>query len=300
MASVLGVGIATLDIINYVAHYPEEDQELRATSQRISCGGNVTNTLTVLSQLGHRVALVAVLAEDYEAGLIAQALQQRQIDISACSRQAGKSPLSCILVAQATASRTIVHYRDLPELSASVLTGLDLSGYDWIHFEGRNIEQTRQMMLHVCKHYPDIRISLEVEKPHNGIAALLSIPGVIFFSASYIRSQGSRVEESWLMSIQRQARQAIVVCSDAERGAWACDVEGKAWYASASVPDTLIDTLGAGDTFNAAMISALLGDSPLQSALYQACILAGEKCGQQGLDGIGTMARLIERPIDGE
>ncbi len=79
MANILGVGIATLDIINTITRYPEEDQELRASSQRLSCGGNATNTLTVLSQLGHRMALSAVLAEDYESGLIVQA------DDAACS-----------------------------------------------------------------------------------------------------------------------------------------------------------------------------------------------------------------------
>ncbi|HED16236.1 MAG TPA: ketohexokinase [Gammaproteobacteria bacterium] len=299
MANILGVGIATLDIINYVAHYPEEDQELRASSQRISCGGNATNTLTVLSRLGHRTSLVAVLGEDYESGLIVQMLQQCKINISACERLPGKSPLSCILIAQSCASRTIVHYRDLPELSASAITRLDLSEYDWVHFEGRNIEQTRQMLLHTSKHYPDIRLSLEVEKPHAGISTLFAIPDVIFFSAPYVQSQGGKAEESWLVSMQRQARQAIVVCSDAARGAWVCDRDGKASYAPASAPDKLIDTLGAGDTFNAAMISALLEGLSLQSALQKACKLAGDKCGQPGLAGVGP-AQHGDGSTDGE
>lgn len=287
MASILGVGVATLDIINYVDCYPEQDQELRASAQRMSCGGNATNTLTVLSRLGHRVSLAAVLATDREAELIRRELQQRQIDISACTDMAGKSPLSCILVAQATASRTIVHHRDLPELPASALTSLDLAGYDWIHFEGRNIKQTEQMMLHVRDHYPGIRLSLEVEKPRDGISVLFAIPDVIFFSASYVRSRGARVDQQWLVSMQnQQARQAIVICTDAQRGAWACDREGNVCYAPAVVPDKLIDTLGAGDTFNAAMISELLDHQALQAALDQACKLAGDKCGVLGLDGL--------------
>ncbi len=142
-------------------------------------------------------------------------------------------------------------------------------------------------MRHVRKRYPVIRLSLEVEKPHDGIEVLISIPDVIFFSASYVRSQGTQAELPWLMSIQQQARQAIVICSDAARGAWACDADGKACYSPASVPGKLVDTLGAGDTFNAAMISALLEGLPLQAALHRACILAGEKCAQQGLDGVG-------------
>ena len=54
MARILGIGIATLDVINIVDEYPREDDEIRANGQRIARGGNVTNTLVVLSQLGHQ------------------------------------------------------------------------------------------------------------------------------------------------------------------------------------------------------------------------------------------------------
>ena len=50
MAQILGIGIATLDIINEVDGYPVEDSEQRALAQRQRTGGNVTNTLTVLRQ----------------------------------------------------------------------------------------------------------------------------------------------------------------------------------------------------------------------------------------------------------
>ena len=64
MARILGVGIATLDIINTVDGYPAEDSEVRAIHQRICRGGNATNTLVVLSQLGHRCAWAGVLADE--------------------------------------------------------------------------------------------------------------------------------------------------------------------------------------------------------------------------------------------
>ncbi|MGD8712214.1 MAG: carbohydrate kinase, partial [Thiohalophilus sp.] len=40
MSRILTTGIATLDIINQVDHYPAEDEELRAELQSIRCGGN--------------------------------------------------------------------------------------------------------------------------------------------------------------------------------------------------------------------------------------------------------------------
>lgn len=49
-------------------------------------------------------------------------------------------------------------------------------------------------------------------------------------------------------------------------------------------PETVVDTLGAGDTFVAAVIAALLRDTPLLEALQYGCSVAGHKCGMMGLE----------------
>ena len=53
-------------------------------------------------------------------------------------------------------------------------------------------------------------------------------------------------------------------------------------------PPEIVDTLGAGDTFNAAIIDAALAHSGMQAMLNRACSLAGVKCGVHGfaLDGL--------------
>jgi ketohexokinase len=47
-----------------------------------------------------------------------------------------------------------------------------------------------------------------------------------------------------------------------------------------------VDTLGAGDTFNAAVIDGCLGGLDTGATLQRACLLAGRKCGQIGLSGL--------------
>ncbi|MEW8046344.1 MAG: PfkB family carbohydrate kinase, partial [Candidatus Thiodiazotropha sp.] len=113
---VLAVGGATLDIINRVAAFPDEDDELRAAAQRQCRGGNATNTLVVLTQLGHHCSWAGTLGDDAASRFIMRDLQQCGVDTEwATIQPGGVTPTSHIIASQATGSRTIIHYRDLPE-----------------------------------------------------------------------------------------------------------------------------------------------------------------------------------------
>uniref|UniRef100_A0A8C9KWC7 Carbohydrate kinase PfkB domain-containing protein n=1 Tax=Serinus canaria TaxID=9135 RepID=A0A8C9KWC7_SERCA len=79
---------------------------------------------------------------------------------------------------------------------------------------------------------------------------------------------------------------ATLICAWAEEGADALGPNGELVHSDAFPPETLVDTLGAGDTFNAAVIFALAEGRSLQDALTFGCQIAGRKCGIQGFDGI--------------
>ena len=111
MPRILAVGIATVDIINEVDTYPAEDAELRALSQLVRRGGNATNTLVVLSQLGNQCVWGGVLADEHDAPVVLDELEQYDINIDYCPRIArGKLPTSYITLSRSSGSRTIVHY----------------------------------------------------------------------------------------------------------------------------------------------------------------------------------------------
>src|SRR3569623_1786090 len=151
MARILGIGTATLDIINRVDGYPAEDSEVRALAQRISRGGNCTNTLVVLSQLGHRCDWGGVLAEEPDAARITADLDSYHIGLAPVRRIArGKMPTSYIVVNQRNGSRTIVHYRDLPEYGYDDFAAIDLDGYHWLHLDGRHIADSLRMLEHAA------------------------------------------------------------------------------------------------------------------------------------------------------
>ena len=285
MAHILGIGIATLDIINTVDGYPPEDAEIRAIRQQVRRGGNCTNTLAVLSQLHHRCAWGGVIAEEPDCRRILDDLNHYRIDLSAVKTlREGKAPTSYVILNRRNGSRTIVHYRDLPEFGYEDFARIDLRDYRWLHFEGRNIAETRRMLERARQLAPAAPRSVEIEKPRPQIERLFADADVLLFSRHFAAARGYTDPERFLRGIAPETPNAARVLAWGEAGAYALDREGRLIHSPAYPPPRMIDTLGAGDTFNAGIIDALVRGEALEAALHHACKLAGRKCGHEGLD----------------
>ena len=183
---ILGVGIATLDLVNEVAEYPPEDAEVRALGQRVTRGGNCANTLAVLAQLGHACAWVGTIADDAGGARILADLAARGVSTEHAVRVPDAvTPTSYISLSRHTGSRTIVHFRRLRELEAVDLAAVPLSGFDWVHLEGRAPGETAAIIRRIRQEAPGLPISLELEKPRPGIEALFDGPDVLMVSRAF-------------------------------------------------------------------------------------------------------------------
>ena len=289
MARILGVGIATLDIINTVDRYPVEDAEVRAVAQRLRRGGNATNTLVVLSQLGHDCRWAGTLADDADSEIIRAELAQFAVDMSAVRTLiGGHAPTSYIVLSRENGSRTIVHYRDLPEYTFEDFRGVDLSPVQWLHFEGRNVAETCLMIEHARARHPVLPISVEMEKPREGMEQLSGLADLLLYSRHFAEHRGFHTPGPFLTEMRRRFPQAQHVCAWGEQGAFGLDREGPLQHSPAFPPAQVVDTLGAGDTFNAGFIHTRLAGADLSHSLRAACELAGRKCGQPGLHGLAA------------
>lgn len=285
MACVLGVGIATLDIINRVAEYPAEDSEVRALGQRICRGGNATNTLVVLSQLGYSCRWAGNLADEPDAKRILADLARYRVDTSSVvTTPQGKVPTSYITVSERTGSRSIVHHRDLAEYAAADFRQVDLTTVDWLHVEARNILETEQMLAWARQTRPLLPISVEVEKPRPDVERLFTYATVLLFSRALAATRGFRHGEDFLRAMRPLAPQALLIAAWGSDGAFGSRPNEIVQSCPAFPPLRVVDTLGAGDTFNAGFIDAQLRGESLAGSLKWANQLAGKKCGLIGLE----------------
>ena len=279
MSRVMCVGIATLDIINRVEHYPAEDSEVRALAQSQRLGGNAANTATVLAQLGVQAFWVGYLAQP--AGIIEHGFARHGVDISLAVRiPDAVMPTSYIVLSRANGSRSIVHFRDLPEYSAEDFLELDLRSFDWVHFEGRAVDQLVPMLWR-ARGMCGLPVSLEVEKPRDGIETLFEQADLLLFSRDYAQAMGFADAAAFLRSLPQGV---LATCTWGAQGAWAIDHDGGLLHAAASATEPVIDTIGAGDVFNAAMVHALSSGCTVDQALEAAVYRASLQCTREGLD----------------
>ncbi|XP_022071037.1 ketohexokinase-like isoform X10 [Acanthochromis polyacanthus] len=263
---ILCVGLVCLDIINVVDKYPEEDTDsrlafrlmliqanintdCRCLSQRWQRGGNASNSCTVLSLLGAPCAFMGSLS----AGPVAE---------------------------------------NLPDVTAEDFSKVNLSQFRWIHWEGRNADEQVKMIQQVEMHnsrlpqQQRITVSVEIEKIREPLYQLFPHGDVVFVSKDVARHFGFQSAEAALRGFYPRVRQgAVLICAWAEKGASALGPDGF-FHSDAFPPPSLVDTLGAGDTFNAAVIYTLSHGGTVQEALTFGCRVAGAKCGFHGYDGI--------------
>ena len=297
---VLCTGLVALDIVNTCERYPEEDEDFKASAQRWQTGGNACNTCTVLTDLGVDCEFFGSMSYGLQADFIRKHMDERRIryDNCVCHTNCG-TPTSSVVLSLCTGSRTIVHSRNnLPELTVADFKKLNLSDYRWIHFEGRRNEEAMVEMIEIIEKFnimksctEKIKVSVELERPRESLLQLLHRADVVFISKDFARFRGFSSSALTVKSLHSHLKSgAMAICAWGEEGADGVDPDGEVKHSDAYFPEEVIDTLGAGDTFNAGVIYSLCKGLPLQDSLNFACFLAGVKCGMQGYDGLGKTA----------
>ncbi|KAH2290477.1 hypothetical protein KXW82_001664 [Aspergillus fumigatus] len=222
-------------------HYPGEDEKLRASRISHRRGGNCPNTLEVLQQLIAHSQTTSKVSLNLVAVLPAKASVASQqilasfgpgVQLGHCiyREQFSEPASSYIIKSQASGSRTIVNYNELPEMTIEEFTAIaDKIGSTatWFHFEGRIPEVTLACMRYLRRCYPSIQISVEVEKPaRHGLQELAIEADVVFYSKSWAQGQGYASAEECLQKQQPMTTNAsFLCCTWGDEGAVALDTK---------------------------------------------------------------------------
>ena len=237
-------------------------------------GGNAVNVAVGLRDLGHDVAYAGAVGDDEAGRSVVAALRARGIHVDHVQTIAGSTGVTTVRL---TGDGDRVFESEVLGTSArfrpTAATLADLRGRAWVHGAGLSggLEGFAGLRSAGTRLSYDFSHAASPEL----IATLCPHLAVAFLSAP----SGSPVEAAGLAQEAVAAGAQTAVVTRGRDGSLA--VCG-AVHNQPPVPVEVVDTLGAGDAFIAACISALVHDAPLPAALEQGARAAAEACTHHG------------------
>ena len=263
--------------------FPQLGKEVYTQDLNVVAGGTF-NTVMGLTQLNVSVGWIAALGNDFFSTYIEGLAHQKGIDTSLLMRL--DQPLKRVTVALSyPEDRAFVSYVDpAPDLITMIYQQLDTIQPKIIHFPGLYIDQRMPQLIRDCKargvivsldsQYKDV--TLESSLVYDIISQL-----DIFIPNSSEAQQLTNTNS--LSDAADQLSQIVpyLVIKDGASGAHAWNNQVHT-HAPAIEVETVVDTTGAGDLFNAGFLAAYLAGYPTLD-----CLQWGNVTGGLSLRGYG-------------
>lgn len=270
------LGLATLDIFNYLKVFPESNQKVRAESQLFFAGGPAANAAVTCSALGSESRLITSLGRHAIAGLARQDLMNYGVEVFDWAEHPEEMPVvSSIIVDESTGDRCVVYTR--PDAS-SLLAWQDCPAV---------LADARLLM--IDGHYLNVAFDAAQEAKERSVKTILDggswksgLEHVLPYIDCAICSgdfypPGCSDVESTVEYLQQAGVSCIAITGGGEPiRVW------EAEYVELPIRTTkVVDTLGAGDVFHGAFCH-YLGDGNFFQALEQAARIATVSCTYRG------------------
>ena len=301
---VVCVGVVTIDALALVDRYPAADERVVGDQVSIVGGGPAANAAVVLARQGIPVAFVGRVGVDLQGEQAVRLLEAEGVDVSGVMRDPGvPTQASCVVVSKEAKTRAIstLTVPPLPSLAEMGSRAVELvAAAEWVHTDHLGFGPVAELFGTMS---PSVRPRLAVDAG-NPVAGLdislldLYIPTAESLAAQYDQlATAEGVEKAAGLAIAAGAR-AVVATSGSEGST--------AWWSAAFAPGSdpgrvhvpastgieIMSTLGAGDVFHGALLSAICRGLDWPQALRQANDTAALSC--RALDGRSAVPTLAE------
>ena len=273
---ILGLGVAVVDVLARVAHFPAGDDVQQAEAITLSCGGPVATALAAAARLGATTMMLDAIGDDWRGQLISASLHRAGVDCSRLFlRPGGESGLASILVRQVDGARAI-HF--VPGTCAEIRPEeLDLNlvrGARVLHLNGRHFEAALLAAGEARK--AGVLVSLDggAGRFRAEMRQLIPLVDVCIVARAFARDFSGEKEPFLQAQAFQQAGPRLVVITDGLRGSYVLR-EGDRWFHQPAFPvENVVDTTGCGDAYHGAFLFGLCRDYSIESCARLASAVA--------------------------
>lgn len=274
--SVVGLGLVMVDVGVRCPGMPVAERDTRVDAMWVSPGGSVANVLRELSRMGWQTSLVSAVGDDRFGTWLIDALADAGVSTSHVRQVSGATALCLVL--DAVTARTLLWH-----MSPEIETALEDAGLSFLdeaavlHINGRFPALARRAALRARE--LGILVSLNIGRGDvaDGTAELLPLADLVVATDEWATrwSGAATAVDACRALLDAGADVASVTCADA--GAAAGSRTGGLVRVPAARRE-VVSTVGAGDVYHAAFLSAVLRGRPVGDSAQEATALAGRHC----------------------
>ncbi len=271
------LGLTTVDIINYVNHYPGSNEKIRAEVQLTYAGGPAGNAAVAYAAFGNSAVLITGIGEQAIAELAKGDLQLHSVELRDVANDRRLLPvLSSIIVDESSGNRSVVYTNTSERKLRDNCFGRDiLTGASLVMLDGHYLEQARQLA--EMAHDISLPVVLDGGSWKAGLDKVLPLIDYAICS------------ENFLPPNCYNKMDVVHYLQDAGVGSISISCGGAPLYAYSGGVSTevavkhidVLDTLGAGDILHGAFCHFITEMSFFKSLKFAAAV-ASESCRYRG------------------
>jgi len=299
---IVGLGLATIDIMTLVPRLPARDEVFRARSILLEGGGPVATALVAAARLGAATAYLGPIAPSTWGQLARAGLEREGVDTShAPNRTSGEQGVSVILVDEGTGQRSILYDSgQMPELSPAEVPAELIASTQALHLDGSHLEAA----CHAAETARQAGVIVSFDGGAGelwaGAERLLPLVDLMVVARRFAEQHTGQADplQAGPALLETYGPRQVVI-TDGVRGCWywGAAKRGVAQRGihQPAIPTEVVDTTGAGDVFHGAYLYAFLQGWPARRSLAFAAATAALKCrALGGRAGIPTRPQVEE------
>ncbi|ARF14982.1 ribokinase [Sporosarcina ureae] len=272
------IGSANMDIIAQADKFPLQGETVRGKDFQTAPGGKGANQAVACARLGQKVQLIGTTGTDSFGEMIVANLRDQQVDTTYITQEEGPSGVAIILLTEGD-NRIIsipgANHALTPERIGELKSVIGASQLVLMQLE-LPID-TVWSVLKLCKQF---EVPVMMDPAPSSSFQMEYMPYVHYLTPNETECAqlfGTSIEET----VTNYPNQLLVTLG--KDGVCYHDKEQVIYVPG--VPAKVVDTTGAGDTFNGALASRLVQGSDLQSAVHFANVAASLSVGRFGAQG---------------
>lgn len=253
---IIGLGEVVVDWVAEIPGFPKPDEKIDALSENYFSGGVTANYLVAVARLGCSCGFIGAVGDDLYGDFLIKDFKNENVDISSIIKKRGKkTPINFVFIAKG--EKTIIQSPHMynTKLKISDLDESYIAEANLLHTTMIHPDLTKKAIEIAKKH--DIRVSIDLE-PQIAQKEWKVLKKMILKADILIPNKEGAKLITKCNTPEKAAKSLIkkgipiVVITLGSKGALVTTTEFQKKIPAFKV-DNIIDTTGAGDTFNGAL-----------------------------------------------